>query len=125
MKTFKKRFLSLFSKRKKPVKETKQISSPRDELLLLKMKIAELEKNNIQLGKNNIQLEQIIRKTSETILVLQESINKNAKTGEAALQLSQAHEGIFSKIIEDKLVVFGLTNKTKVLNLEGKDPKTD
>ena len=115
MKAFKEWFLSLFRKKDKVVAE---LPKPEDETLLLKIKIAELENSIIQLGE-------IIRKTNETIVLLQDNINNNSKVSNTSLKLAQQHEDIFKKIIEDKLLVVGLTKKTKVVNNDDEEPKPD
>ena len=115
MKAFKEWFLSLFRKKDKVVAE---LPKPEDETLLLKIKIAELENSIIQLGE-------IIRKTNETIVLLQDNINSNSKVSNTSLKLAQQHEDIFKKIIEDKLLVFGLTKKTKVVNNDDEELKPD
>ncbi len=115
MKALKEWFLSLFLKKEKP---QKTLPESDDENLLLKMKIAELERSIIQLSE-------IIQKTSETIVILQENLTKVSKISQSSLNLSQQHEDIFKKIIEDKLLVFGLTKKTKVIKPEDLEPKSD
>jgi hypothetical protein len=115
MKAFKEWFKSLFLKKDKEVKKIPKIE---DETLLLKIKIAELENSIIQLGE-------IIRKTNETIVVLQENVNKTGKISNTSLALAQQHEGIFKKIIDDKLLVFGLTKKTRVVDKSDPEPKSD
>jgi len=113
---FLKRWLLLFFPKKE--KEQKILSNPQDENLLLKIKIAELE-NSI------IQLSEIIQKTSETIVILQDNITKANKISQAGLNLAQQHEDIFKKIMEDKLLVFGLTKKTRIVKPEDPEPKSD
>lgn len=115
MKALKEWFLSLFLKKEKPQKTLPKLD---DENLLLKMKIAELERSIIQLSE-------IIQKTSETIVILQDNINKTTKISSAGLNLAQQHEDIFKKIIEDKLLVFGLSKKTKIVKPEDPEPKPD
>jgi len=115
MEAFKKWFKSLSNKEDKVIKK---LPDSKDETLLLKIKIAELESNIIQLGE-------ILKKTNETILLLQENINKIGKIGNTSLALSQQHEDIFKKIIDDKLLVFGLTKKTRVVNKDDPEPKSD
>jgi hypothetical protein len=115
MKAFKKWFKFLSPKKDEV---TKKLPKPEDETLLLKIKIAGLENSIIQLGE-------ILRKTNETILLLQENVNKVGKIGNTSLALSQQHEGIFKKIIDDKLLVFGLTRKTRVVNKNDPEPKSD
>ena len=66
MSFLKKWFSALFFKKEK---QQKILPKPEDENLLLKIKIAELE-NSI------IQLSEIIQKTSETIVILQENLTK-------------------------------------------------
>ena len=112
-------FFSLFKT------EPSELASPTEkevqketEEFLLKMKIAELEKSIIQLGE-------IIQKTNQTIVVMQENIKKTTKVSNTSLNLSQQHEDIFKKIIEDKLLVFGLTKKTKVVDPDEPEPKPD
>jgi len=115
MKSFKKWFLSLFQKKEAP---KNILPKPDDEVLLLKLKIAELENSIIQLGE-------IIRKTNETIVLIQDNLSKVSKVSNTSLKLGQQHEDIFKKIIEDKLLVFGLTKKVKTVNAEDEKPKPD
>ena len=100
------------------IKTIQKPTSDDNEIFLLKMKIAELEKSLIQLGE-------IIQKTNETLLLMQENMANTTKASKASLNLAQQHEDIFKKIMEDKLLVFGLTKTTKVVKPGDPEPKSD
>ena len=98
-------FKSLFQK-----KVLKSVTKEEEEIIFLKMKIAEMESHIIQLG-------QLIQVTNESLSGVLKKANKS-------IELSNQHEAIFKKIIDDKLLVFGLTKNTKVIK-EGDEPKSD
>lgn len=106
MKLFKEWLLRLFSKKEDP---KKLLLEPQDENFLLHLEVAELKISIMDLSE-------IIRKTNKTIVVLQDNVNQANKTSDLALKLANGHEDIFNKIIEEKILVFGLTKKTKIIN---------
>ena len=113
MRSFFKWVISLFKPLEKP-NESLQITNDK-EIFHLKLRIAELENLLIQFGK-------AIQKTNETILIIQESITNINKVSKKSLNLAQEHEDIFKKIIEDKLLVFGLTKNVQIVNQGGSKP---
>ncbi len=114
LKSFLGKFYYWFFPQKQEVKSSKNL----EEILFLKMKIAELESNIIKLSE-------IIHKTNQTVLLIQDNVENTQKISEQSFQLSKQHEDIFNKILEEKLLVFGLTKKTKVLKADKKDTKPE
>ena len=115
MKAFIRWFLELFSKKENL---EKTLIKPEDENIILKLRVAGLEDNIVQLSE-------IIQKTGETIVTLQENINQISKVSDASLELAKQHEEIFQKIIEDKLLVFSLTKISRVVDPDDSEPQPD
>lgn len=115
MKALMRWFSELFSKKGSL---EKVLLRPEDENIILKLRIAGLE-NNI------VQLSEIIQKTGETIVILQKNINQISKISSTSLELAKQHEEIFQKIIEDKLLVFGLTKISRVVDPDDSEPQPD
>jgi len=110
--------ISQFFQRFFPKKKTTKSSSDSEEILFLKIKIAELENNLMKLGE-------AVQKTNETIVLMQDNFEKIYTTTQQGYQLAKQHEDIFNKILEEKLLVFGLTKKTKVLQADKDKPKPE
>ena len=115
MKAFKEWFLGLFLKR--DVSEDLMLK-PEDRSFILELEIAALKAT---LAEHSEMLE----KTNRTIVTLQKNINQANKTSDYSLKLAEEHEEIFKKIIEEKILVFGLTKKTKIVNSDDSESKSD
>tara|TARA_B100001765_G_C19427815_1_gene304208 strand:+ start:113 stop:454 length:342 start_codon:yes stop_codon:yes gene_type:complete len=112
MEAFKQWFLGLFS-RKDTLEDL--ILKPEDKHFILELEVAALKATIVQLTE-------MLEKTNKTVVNLQSNVNKANKRSDLSLKLAEEHEDIFKKIIEEKILVFGLTKKTKIVKPDELEP---